>query len=172
MAFLLNQQQDEQNQPNIILPQTPAAAGQAPTKSGSFTNLSAYLNANKGNDAAMVNGLRSQIEGDMVNKPNLRSTIDPNTGKGSSALDALESKDFGQMQNLSKQTYGKGPGYTHGENVLDSYILQQGQGARQATQDISQAIQDRPIPVTRSPVAPTTTELENKYAGIASRMRR
>jgi len=142
MAFVLNQQQDEQNQPNIILPQTPAAAMQAPTKSGSFANLSTYLNANKGNDAARVNGLRSQIEGDMVNKPNL----DPNTGKG--------------------------PGYTHGENVLDSYILQQGQGAQQATQNISRAIQDRPIAVTRSPVAPTTTEPKNKYAGIASTMRR
>lgn len=40
-----------------------ATKGNAPTRSGSFTNLMSYVNANKGNDGAMAGAVRNNVQG-------------------------------------------------------------------------------------------------------------
>jgi hypothetical protein len=74
-------------------PATAPATGPAGTRSGSFTNLSAYVNANQGNDAAMGQAVTGQVQ-----------------GKATQAQGALEGWQKGALAQVKQGTVQANPG--------------------------------------------------------------
>jgi hypothetical protein len=150
MAFIADEEEQQsevmgQNGQAPVLSGQTGAEGQAvgvqpgPSKSGSFTNLQKYIKSNAGNDVAMVDKIANthKVDSPAVITPaqsqRSTSTATPGSGKviDGNILPQLQSNSLNDLQGLTKGVYGgNGKQYGRGESILDSFLIQQGQGAQ------------------------------------------
>lgn len=162
---------------------TTSVASPAPTSSGSFTNLSSYLNANQGAGATMGNAVGTMINnaGNAAQTAGTQAVNDARTtGVNSGAFqkdDNTAQKSYGTLTGylnnaaggmagtgtLIKDVYNQ-PGYSSGENALDAALVNGQPGGQQAVQgaanqwgNFSYSTPTAPKPA--APTSPTQTKV-------------